>query len=59
MPNLERFVERWPVVLIWSGTLLFWLACLYSYRLPVEALFVGPVIAFAGMLTKEYNQRQA
>jgi hypothetical protein len=58
MTKLERFVERWPVVLMWGGMLLFWVACLYSEWLPVETLFIGPAMAAAGIVMKEYNKRQ-
>ena len=59
MSRLERLVERWPMALIWAGLLLFWLACVYSEHLPEEALFVGPAMAIAGVVMREYNRRQA
>jgi hypothetical protein len=58
MQRLERFLERWPAVLVWSGMLLFWATCLYSDHLPEEALFVGPLTMLSGVLVGAYNKRQ-
>ncbi len=49
---------RWPHFFIWSGLLLFWSACIDSQNLPLEALFVGPVLMLAGVIMINRNQRE-
>ena len=59
-PRLQlRLIERWPHIIIWTGLLLFWLACIDSTRLPLEAVLVGPVLMLAGaiMLRNKRNTR--
>ena len=42
-------VQKWPALLLKAGLALFWLACIDSGRLPIEALFVGPAMMVAGV----------
>ncbi|HUI57484.1 MAG TPA: hypothetical protein VLY04_21050 [Bryobacteraceae bacterium] len=49
--------RRWPKFLIVVGLLLFWLACLDSAHLPIEALFVGPALMASGIIMEEWNSR--
>ena len=57
MRAIERAVASWPVCLFWGGLGLFWAACLSGDRLPVEAVLVGPLAMFAGIVAAEYNRR--
>jgi hypothetical protein len=43
-------IERWPHIIIWTGLLLFWVACIDSAHLPLEAVLVGPVLMLAGVI---------
>jgi hypothetical protein len=43
-------IEHWPHIIIWTGLLLFWLACIDSAHLPLEAVLVGPVLMLAGVI---------
>jgi hypothetical protein len=43
-------IDRWPHFIIWTGLLLFWLACIDSAHLPLEAVLVGPVLMLAGVI---------
>ena len=58
MRRIERLIKRWPMLVIRAGLVMFCLACLYSERLPTEALLVGPAVMVAGGLMAEYNKRQ-
>jgi hypothetical protein len=54
---LRFIIERWPHIIIWTGLMLFWAACIESAHLPIEAVFVGPVLMLAGavMLKRSRN----
>ena len=56
---LLRIIERWPHIIIWTGLLLLWLACMDSAHLPLEAVLVGPLLMLAGviMLRNQRNTR--
>jgi hypothetical protein len=57
-PRMWRWIlKRWPYLFVWSGVFLFWLACINSERLPVEALCVGPALMLAGVIMIERNKR--
>jgi hypothetical protein len=51
-------LKHWPRVIIWVGTALFWLACIYAESLPVEFLFVGPGLMLAGVVMMKRNERE-
>ena len=56
---LWRWVlERWPQFIFWTGLLSFASACLNSERLPVEAVFVGPLLMLAGVVMMHRNKRE-
>jgi len=58
-PSLWRWIiKRWPHFFVWTGVLLFWLACINSAHLPIEAMFVGPVLMLAGVVMIERDKRQ-
>ena len=44
-----RLAREWPMLLVPVGLVLFALACLYSSRLPVETIWVGPAMMAAGV----------
>jgi hypothetical protein len=44
-------VERWPSILMRAGFVLFALACVESYRLPIETIAVGPALMLAGAIS--------
>jgi len=52
-------VEKWPGILLKTGWALFWLACINSAQLPIEALFVGPAMMVAGAIMKERNNAES
>jgi hypothetical protein len=52
-------VQKWPGILLRIGLALFWLACINSWRLPVEALFVGPAMMVAGVIMTVFNKRES
>jgi hypothetical protein len=52
-------VQKWPTLLLKTGLALFWLACINSGRLPIEALFVGPAMMVAGVTMPVFNKREA
>jgi hypothetical protein len=58
---MRRFEEwtlyQWPKLLVRIGLGLFCLACVDSWRLPFEALFVGPAMMVAGVAMIEGNKR--
>jgi hypothetical protein len=56
---LPWIIERWPHIIIWTGLLLFWFACIDSAHLPLEAVLIGPVLMLAGviMLRNKRNTR--
>jgi hypothetical protein len=57
--RLWRWVlKRWPYLFVWAGVLLFWLACINSEHLPVEALFVGPALMLAGVIMIERDKHE-
>ena len=57
--RLWRWIlERWPDFVLWIGLLLFWFACINSEHLPLEALFVGPVLMLAGAIMIDRNKRE-
>ena len=47
---LPWIIERWPHFIIWTGLVLFWLACMDSAHLPLEAVLVGPIVMLAGVV---------
>jgi hypothetical protein len=51
-------MKRWPHVIVRAGLLLFWLACIYSEYIPVEALLVGPGLMLAGVIMMKRNERE-
>jgi hypothetical protein len=51
--------QKWPMLLLRAGLALFWLACLNSGRLPIEALFVGPAMMVAGVTMTVFNKRHS
>jgi hypothetical protein len=52
-------VQKWPTLLLRTGLALFWLACINSWRLPIEALFVGPAMMVAGVAMTVRNKRES
>jgi hypothetical protein len=52
-------IQKWPALLLKAGLALFWLACLNSVRLPIEALFVGPAMMVAGVTMTVFNKRES
>ena len=52
-------VQKWPTLLLRAGLALFWLACINSGRLPIEALFVGPAMMVAGFTMTVFNKRDS
>jgi hypothetical protein len=52
----EWILDRWPELLVWSGLVLFWAACIWSERLPLEALLVGPALMVAGVILTVMNR---
>jgi len=46
------------MLLVRAGLAVFGLACVYSGRLPAEAIFVGPAMMVAGVCMKEINKRE-
>ena len=52
-------IQKWPTLLLRAGLALFWLACLNSGRLPIEALFVGPAMMVAGATMMVFNKRDS
>jgi hypothetical protein len=52
------FIKRWPHIILWTGVLLLWLASINSEHLPIEALFVGPVLMLAGAVMIGWNKRK-
>lgn len=59
MWNKRRMAREWPMLLVPAGLALFALACLYSTSLPVETIFVGPLMMAAGVALKELNKRES
>jgi hypothetical protein len=51
--------ERRPGLLVGVGLALFWLACLNSARLPMEALLIGPGMMVAGAILAEMKKRES
>jgi hypothetical protein len=47
------------MLLVPAGLALFALACLYSTRLPVETIWVGPGMMAAGVALRELNKRES
>jgi len=52
-------VQEWPMLLLKAGLVMFWLACINSVRLPIEALIVGPAMMVAGVIMTLSNQRES
>jgi len=57
-PVRHWIVERRPHIIFWTGLLLFWLACIDSAHLPIEAILVGPVLMLAGIIMVERDKRE-
>ena len=55
---LHWILKRWPYVFVWTGCGLFWLAGIHSSHLPLEAMFVGPVLMLAGVIMIERDKRE-
>lgn len=56
-PRLRIWIlQRWPHIILWSGLLLFWLACIDSAQLPFEAVLVGPTLMLAGVVMIKRNK---
>ncbi len=51
-------LQRWTHIMLWTGLLLFWLACIDSADLPLEAVFVGPTLMLAGVIMMQRNKRE-
>ena len=50
-PRLRLWIlQRWPHIILWTGLLLFWFACIDSAQLPFEAVLVGPTLMLAGVV---------
>jgi hypothetical protein len=56
---MVRMLRLWPRCLVLSGAVLYAAGCLNSERLPVEALFVGPGIMFAGVVMIAGSRRRS
>jgi hypothetical protein len=58
-PPLRLWIlPRWPHIILWTGLLLFWFACIDSANLPLEAVFVGPVLMLAGIIMIQRSKRE-
>ena len=56
-PQLWLWIlQRWPHIILWTGLLLFWFACIDSARLPFEAVLVGPTLMLAGVVMIRRNK---
>lgn len=51
-------IERWPYIIFWTGLLLFWSACINLAHLPLEAVFVGPILMLSGVVMIKRNKRE-
>ena len=52
-------VQRWPMLLLRTGLALFWVACINSWRLPIEAVLVGPAMMVAAVTMTVCNKRES
>ena len=59
MSNSNWAFQNWPRLLVRTGFALFCLACVYSARLPAEAIFAGPAMMVAGVAMIERNKRES
>ena len=46
----DWFVKGWPKAVVLVGWILFWLAGVAGESVPLEALFLGPVLMLAGVV---------
>jgi hypothetical protein len=51
-------IKRWSHIILWTGLLLFWLACVDSAHLPFETVLVGPILMLAGVIMMARDKRE-
>lgn len=51
-------IKRWPHIILWTGLLLFCIACMDSARLPFESVLVGPVLMLAAVIMMVRDKRE-
>jgi hypothetical protein len=51
-------IKRWSHIILWTGLLMFGLACIDSAHLPFETVLVGPVLMLAGVIMMVRGKRE-